>query len=1031
MKAIGNTTQWMKMGNVERMSFMSKDVICFAVGCHAVFINLHSHEEHTFIANSRTGNGDGISVLRGHKSSYLFAYAENCKGAAIYIKSYPNFQLAKKLLGRPQDEYIAMTFRRNILTNRDSCSVRTANARLQLPKTIQHDSIGIGSDNITLWDLHVCCRKIFLGKNIVKVPKSDKIECFVDVLWTTEGGCYILDDKACVYTIDSEYALEMVITLSVLGDHRPSFAWYKGGLAISGPDNSLRHYKKSGAWMIDWILPLEIGINYLMSNKSDYLIGINVELDIVTINNTNGIITHLKPHMSAISDFCLISPVGEYLVAVRKEKILDVFHVETGNFISTYELPRKAVTVTENPEFPYLAIGYENGLVELISAYNHEKLSFMTSFHLSSNAIKKIEFFEEGRILVAGALDVGEIFIIEGTPGTQMKITAHVNTKCQIVDYMLVASKSCNRLFVLPVTSKFLAGNKIIRYCIITAENINIKEYFFESSDSLYHGLVPSKKVNRDRVFYALPFSSRTIHVIETRRGSPLIKITEEIKSGHQMRHFGTRISKRHGLTWGFDGFVMARCDGFAREVGMSLAHHRYLGGVSKAYIDPLGKYILSLGRDDVLVCTNLVDRTINQTFRNTLVELKESTKFALMFKRFTMGFEPEGKFQNMTWMDVDCVMKLESDELECREEKQEILAEFKDIKTTLNKMITNNLEGPENEKIDLLEFYLDTPTYNIEKHKNKEECKKKEVYFKALIEARDRVSQHIIRNYLDKMRVSGRIIRGIFHDVMATNYTMLPVDPAKVMRLAWVEEQRRVEMFLSANDSFRPWLPIKPTIMRRRSSQPIKLTLEDYTSMMSKKILEENLLTHLTVETQIAVLGSVSQLYIERSTVHYRQRELVSFHQCDLQQSITEFEVMKLKDEHNKAFDKLVELKNREMESVKERHARLRHIISEYNYFSENKIDLEIEDPKWTADEEPWMVRTVLDDELDAIPYISPSEQAIIDAKAAEEERIRLALLEDDFKDRALMAMMNGVLEIKWEDELKKDVPMPRCMVK
>lgn len=72
-----------------------------------------------------------------------------------------------------------------------------------------------------------------------------------------------------------------------------------------------------------------------------------------------------------------------------------------------------------------------------------------------------------------------------------------------------------------------------------------------------------------------------------------------------------------------------------------------------------------------------------------------------------------------------------------------------------------------------------------------------------------------------------------------------------------------------------------------------------------------------------------------------------------------------------------------------------------------------------------------VSDSELKTTPYISPAEQAILDAKAAEEERIRLALLADDFRERALMAMMNGVLEIKWEDELKKDVPLPKCMVR
>jgi len=71
-----------------------------------------------------------------------------------------------------------------------------------------------------------------------------------------------------------------------------------------------------------------------------------------------------------------------------------------------------------------------------------------------------------------------------------------------------------------------------------------------------------------------------------------------------------------------------------------------------------------------------------------------------------------------------------------------------------------------------------------------------------------------------------------------------------------------------------------------------------------------------------------------------------------------------------------------------------------------------------------------VSDNEVPVAPYVSPSEQAILDAKAAEEERIRLLLLADDFRERALMTMMNGVLEVRWEDELKKDVPKPKCLV-
>ena len=122
---------------------------------------------------------------------------------------------------------------------------------------------------------------------------------------------------------------------------------------------------------------------------------------------------------------------------------------------------------------------------------------------------------------------------------------------------------------------------------------------------------------------------------------------------------------------------------------------------------------------------------------------------------------------------------------------------------------------------------------------------------------------------------------------------------------------------------------------------------------------------------------------------------------------------------------------KVKEMSNIKQKNDRLRYIVSELNYFSEDKISMRIEDPEWKQIENPQLLIEVKDDEVPITPYVSPSEQALLDAKAAEAERIRLLLLADDFRERALMKMMNGVLEVRWEDELKKDVPLPKCMVR
>lgn len=142
-----------------------------------------------------------------------------------------------------------------------------------------------------------------------------------------------------------------------------------------------------------------------------------------------------------------------------------------------------------------------------------------------------------------------------------------------------------------------------------------------------------------------------------------------------------------------------------------------------------------------------------------------------------------------------------------CRDEKQNILSELNKIRDTLKEMVTKNLTGPENEKIDLLEFYLDTESYNERKTKNKDECKTAEINMKALIVAQDKVTDHLKKNYLETMGSPGKIIRAIFQQTMATNFVLLPPVPGNEKLLAWIGELRKVEQYMFSRGAFEPWL--------------------------------------------------------------------------------------------------------------------------------------------------------------------------------------------------------------------------------
>lgn len=127
---------------------------------------------------------------------------------------------------------------------------------------------------------------------------------------------------------------------------------------------------------------------------------------------------------------------------------------------------------------------------------------------------------------------------------------------------------------------------------------------------------------------------------------------------------------------------------------------------------------------------------------------------------------------------------------------------------------------------------------------------------------------------------------------------------------------------------------------------------------------------------------------------------------------------------------------KENQIHSIRFKNDRLRHIQSEMKILDELKgmqigSLIQILDPDFQSDETPDTVINVIESEVPVAPYISPSTEQMIQEQEAAREKRRKELEADDFKDRALDIMMDGVLEHKWEDEIKKTPKTPECLVK
>lgn len=124
------------------------------------------------------------------------------------------------------------------------------------------------------------------------------------------------------------------------------------------------------------------------------------------------------------------------------------------------------------------------------------------------------------------------------------------------------------------------------------------------------------------------------------------------------------------------------------------------------------------------------------------------------------------------------------------------------------------------------------------------------------------------------------------------------------------------------------------------------------------------------------------------------------------------------------------------QIHSIRFKNSRLRHIQNELRLLDELQGHSfeslqQILDPDFSHDETPETVINVVESEVCVAPYISPSYKKMLEEQEAAREKRRRELEADDFRDRALDIMMDGVLEHKWEDEIKKNPKMPDCLIK
>ncbi|CAF2528282.1 unnamed protein product [Rotaria sp. Silwood2] len=489
------------------------------------------------------------------------------------------------------------------------------------------------------------------------------------------------------------------------------------------------------------------------------------------------------------------------------------------------------------------------------------------------------------------------------------------------------------------------------------------------------------------------------------------------------------------------DGIVsMIRASDMAVESSIR-AHSSLSGGCNKSAWSVDSKYIVSVAEDNSIVVfqTKYAGRLmlrmghssedINHRMRNlanlVTYENASSALFENIYNRFR---EYQTKFQNVN-MTPPSAPKEDSSWLQLKDyettlqnldthltSKIEIRNELERIRKELHELMAINGSREEKAQLDRREFDLDS----------EEQEKQRKERDATIIKMRDEtITQNLIRlmrreiikqQCWDSMSIKGRCIEGITNPyrkqtlpIVVENYPLLPRSLEEVENIRHIIERRHIEI---AEKKLRRQILADSSIGHEGGS--------DMPSREEPSTLENEDDHREQTKQSTALLGSVSNEFQVDTSILYNQFELYTHEQKWTQIVLLNDLIYKIKEAFNKEFENVYQRKLQELAKIREKNTRIKQI----------NADLDDTSPVWEPDltekEKPLLLFEVKDNEVKVERYYTPEQLKQLEEQRLNEERRREMEKLDNWRERGLNDMMGGVLQVRREDELKKEIPKP-----
>ncbi|KAL7297332.1 hypothetical protein TKK_0009726 [Trichogramma kaykai] len=1088
MKAADENTYhlaWKRGGNIAQVTWVGQNTMAWCSGLNLVFLDVPTNRVQIPRFPEKITK-DGVGSISGHHTYQMFAYTDLHLKPRIHIYSYPSMTKISECVGGSMWTYLVTEFCGDYLVSWSSApdfklcfwSWRTGQ-RITSVDSILHESnafdlvlrasyftpnfliqVGKSSGRLLIWERMICKGKSIVNHREIVLPKKPPIKHASWQPGANKNAFALIDHEGHIFLSDTlTFEITRIVDTQRCADcpnnALPSITWFRGGIVLRTTCCDIRFYSRkdprepSSPWISVWSEKVSyrprLLTSYPFQNDKLFFVTEEGHLYYVHIQENGQPAFELMHFFGGHYHFMsIVHPWVETVLAIDQTMDLSVIEAHGGLEIARMKLPLEGriMCFQCHPHFPLLVVTSDCGEVMFVSMLHYLEPVILGKLKLQKGKLDLLKYSQSGRFVAVCHREEGVCYFLKVSLDKPIDVASRFVVPVKITDVLLYDTDSHLRLYALDCSSTNLwIGHRLLYY--------DLPEHHPESKRAsaawrytrFYQKLfyMPGEPTS----IISTSYLTRKL-IIEKLNDWRELVCTDIMSNSHSLKQVNLWANKKCVITCSIDGRVIIRTGDIRQKNNISVfTHHSRLGGTHQAISSYNADLIFALGRDGSLAAMRRGEPDVSPqdlspklytTFFSIVHIHRDSALLKLLDQEVVKFLEESSKAiahhensEGLTWLQWKQQQNLEEERLRYAHERGAVLETFMDLKSQIVNLLNANEKSDELYKLPISAFDLNKrfrdKTIKIAKDEREEE----KLRLERSCHERDRISDHIQSEYWNHQVVLGRSIFGIFKQLEVTNYVVGIDQKEKEELVEFYKFERIVNLEVTGareKDVFD--LLIDPNTIDPADKQSMKQDAKSIAGQSDFKSVADTIFPAEVSDDSDA--RRTTHRFIEPYSPYYPQCAVYSYPQIKSGQQTMSMDMHNLRLHFNEKFNELYAVKEREMVVVYEMIDRIFFILSELKTMFGITIEGSYEYPEWLAKEKPERIIEVKDSEISAQVYVSNSYQELMRSKEEEEDKMRRAKLADNYRDRALQRMMDGVLEVKWEDLIKHDPPEPEC---